>query len=134
MPADATGLGLRQRPGIPSRVSRVTRQCCDRPSPSLMASWQARIDPGANRAGPASITPQAVRCRRTNHPIPAPATVKDHAPFPAAAPRTAPRHAHLLLARALITASNHPDRAVTGHPAGAEAGGEDPPHQEGLPC
>jgi hypothetical protein len=41
--------------------------------------------------------------------------------------RTAPGHAHVLLARALITARNHPDRAMTAHRSGAEARGEDPP-------
>ena len=41
MPADAIGLGLRQRPGIPRRVSWVTYHCCTRPSPSLKTSRQA---------------------------------------------------------------------------------------------
>jgi hypothetical protein len=34
-------------------------------------------------------------------------------------------------ARALITAGNHPDHAVTAHPPGAQAGSEDPLDQEG---
>ena len=82
IPADAIGLGLRQRPGNPRRVSWVTHHCCTRPSPSLMTSWQACIDPGANRTCPATITPQPVRCHRTNHPIPASATVKGTCPVP----------------------------------------------------
>ena len=51
-------------------------------------------------------------------------------------PRHAPRpeHAHVLPARALITARNHIDHAVTAHRPGAEASGEDPPDQEGLAC
>ena len=90
MPAGAIGLGLRQRPGIPRRVSWVTHHCCTRPSPSLMTSRQA-CRSWCQPACPASITPPAVRCHRTNHPIPAPATQKRHAPFPAAAPHIAPR-------------------------------------------
>jgi hypothetical protein len=69
-----------------------------------------------------------VSCRRTKHAVPAPE--KRHAPFPAAAPRSAPGHAYVLPARALITAGNHIDHAVTAHRSGAEAGGEDPPDQE----
>jgi hypothetical protein len=54
--------------------------------------------------------------------------------------RRRPRHAqrpgydHVLLARALIIAGNHIDHAVTAHPSGAEADGEDPPDQEELVC
>jgi hypothetical protein len=50
------------------------------------------------------------------------------------APHRAPGHAHILLARTLITAGNHIDHALTAHQSGAEASGEDPPDQRGLPC
>jgi hypothetical protein len=135
MPADAIGLGLCQRPGDPQPREPGHRQWCTRPSPSLMAWWQACIDPAAIWACPASITPERARCRRTKHPIPASATVKGTRAVPGSrAPAPRPGHAHLLLARALITAGNHIDDAVTAHRSGAEAGGEDPPDQEGLAC
>jgi len=50
-----------------------------------MASWQACIDPAANRACPASITPERARCRRTKYAIPAPATQKETCTVPAQA-------------------------------------------------
>jgi hypothetical protein len=42
--------------------------------------------------------------------------------------------AHVLLAQALITASNHIDHVMTAHRRGVEAGGEDRPDQEGSAC
>jgi hypothetical protein len=74
MPADRSAWACASGPGIPTPVSWVIHHRCTKPSPSLTASWQA-IDPAANRAGPASITPERARCRCTKQAIPAPATV-----------------------------------------------------------
>jgi len=90
------------------------------------------LQPGLSRE---SITPKAVRCHRTKHAISAP-TAQRSDMRRSRQPRPGPRApgAHVLLAGALITAGNHIDHAVTAHRSGAEAGGEDTPDREGLPC
>jgi hypothetical protein len=58
---------------------------------------------------PASITPQRMRCRRTKRAVPGAGDAAGNRRR-SRPPRPAPRagHAHVLLARALITTGNHP--------------------------
>jgi hypothetical protein len=129
IPADAIGLGLCRRPGDPELPRFVPDPT---PSTSLMAyDRPATIPPSTGISE--EHQPERSRCRRTKHAtLRAGEQRRTCAPSPQPhAPR--PGHNHVLLVQALIT-SNHLDHVMTAHRCGAEAGGEDPPDQEGSAC